>query len=121
VRHDYQAFAAAQLAERKAAGLPPFSALALVRADARTVAAATDFLQAAADAARSNAGITVYPPVPPHVSKVADVERMQMLLECPSRTGLQRMLAQWLPLLNSLRAQHKGVLRWAVDVDPLVI
>jgi primosomal protein N' (replication factor Y) (superfamily II helicase) len=121
VRHDYEAFAAAQLAERKAAGLPPFAALALVRADARTVAAATDFLQAAADVARDHAGITVYPPVPPHVSKVADVERMQMLLECPSRTGLQRMLAQWLPLLNSLRAQHKGVLRWAVDVDPLVI
>ena len=34
--HDYEAFAAAQLAERRAAGLPPFASLALLRADART-------------------------------------------------------------------------------------
>ena len=59
--------------------------------------------------------------MPPHVAKVADVERMQMLLESPSRAVLQRMLAQWLPQLNALRAAHKGLLRWAVDVDPLVI
>jgi primosomal protein N' (replication factor Y) len=52
---------------------------------------------------------------------VADVERMQMLLESPSRAALQRLLAQWLPVLHGLRSVHKGVLRWAVDVDPLGI
>ena len=119
--HDYGAFANAQLAERQAAGLPPFAALALLRADARTAAAASGFLRDAAELARAQDGITVYPPVPPHVAKVADVERMQMLLESPSRAVLQRMLAQWLPQLNALRAAHRGLLRWAVDVDPLVI
>jgi len=59
--------------------------------------------------------------VPPHVARVANVERMQMLLESPSRGVLRQMLAAWLPGLHSLRAAHKGVLRWAVDVDPLVI
>jgi primosomal protein N' (replication factor Y) (superfamily II helicase) len=34
---------------------------------------------------------------------------------------LQRLLAAWLPTLHGLRAAHKGVLRWAVDVDPLGI
>ena len=34
---------------------------------------------------------------------------------------LQRMLAAWLPGLHELRARHKGLLRWAVDVDPLAI
>ena len=56
--------------------------------------------------------------MPPHVARVADVERMQMLLESPARAALQRLLAAWLPGLHALRAQHKGVLRWAVDVDP---
>jgi primosomal protein N' (replication factor Y) len=119
--HDYESFAADQLAERRSAGLPPFAALALIRADARTNAAATGFLQAAAQLAREHAGVTVYEPVPPFVAKVADVERMQMLLESPSRVALQRMLSAWLPALQSLRAQHKGLLRWAVDVDPLSI
>ncbi len=119
--HDYEAFAAAQLQERRAGGLPPFAALALVRADARTAAAATGFLEDASALAQGHAGVTVYRPVPPFVAKVADVERMQMLIESPSRSALQRMLADWLPALQGLRAQHKGLLRWAVDVDPLAI
>jgi primosomal protein N' (replication factor Y) (superfamily II helicase) len=49
------------------------------------------------------------------------VERMQMLLESPTRAGLQRLLQQWVPQLHALRSAHKGVLRWAVDVDPLAI
>ncbi len=119
--HDYAAFAAAQLAERRAAGLPPFAALALLRADARTAAVAAAFLTDAAALVHAGGGVTVYPVVPPHVAKVADVERMQMLVESPSRGALQRMLAHWLPQLQSLRAAHKGLLRWAVDVDPLAI
>ena len=120
-KHDYQAFATAQLAERRAAGLPPFAALALVRADARTAEAATGFLQDASELAQAYEGVTAYRPVPPFVARVADVERMQMLVESPSRVALQRMLAHWLPALQGLRAQHKGVIRWAVDVDPLAI
>ena len=119
--HDYESFAAAQLAERRAAGLPPFAALALLRADARTAEAATGFLQAASALAQAYDGVTAYRPVPPFVAKVADVERMQMLVESPSRAVLQRMLADWLPALQGLRAQHKGLIRWAVDVDPLAI
>ena len=120
-RHDYAAFAAAQLEERRGAGLPPFAALALVRADARSAETATAFLQEAAALARDLSGVTVYPVVPPHVAKVADVERMQMLLESSSRSALQAMLASWLPQLDGLRGRHRGLLRWAVDVDPLAI
>jgi primosomal protein N' (replication factor Y) len=119
--HDYEAYATAQLAERRAAGLPPFASLALLRAEARTVEVARAFLHDASALAAAHEGVTVYPPVPPPVAKVADVERMQMLVESPSRLALQRMLAAWLPGLHELRARHKGLLRWAVDVDPLAI
>ena len=119
--HDYPAFASAQLQDRQGAGLPPFASLALLRADARSADVATAFLLEASLLAQQHAGVTVYPPVPPHVAKLADVERRQMLLESPSRSALQRMLAAWLPELQALRARHKGLLRWAVDVDPLAI
>jgi len=59
--------------------------------------------------------------VPPPVARVADVERMQMLVESGSRAALQRLLSGWLPQLQALRPAHKAVLRWAVDVDPLGI
>ncbi len=123
-RHDFEAFAAQQLQERAQAGLPPFSHLALLRAEARTPQEARAFVEAASAAAAtltSAAGVTLYPAVPPPVARVADVERMQMLLESPSRSALQRLLADWMPVLQGLRGDHRGVLRWAVDVDPLAI
>ena len=119
--HDYEAFAASQLGDRRNAGLPPFASLALLRAEARTRDAAMAFLNDARAGALEFEGVTVYAPVPPHVAKVADVERLQMLLESTSRSALQRMLAAWLPSLHGLHKAHKGLMRWAVDVDPLVI
>jgi primosomal protein N' (replication factor Y) len=126
-RHDYSAFAASQLKERDSAGLPPFSHLAVLRAEAKTAEAARDFLTAAAQAARGlgeAAEVMIYAPVPLDVARVADVERMQMLVESASRRRLQAMLHAWLPLLDALHHTRGGgqrVLRWAIDVDPLTI
>ena len=122
--HDFDAFARSQLAERRAAGLPPYTRLALLRAEAREAAVATDFLHDARDVALPSAqrfSVRLYPPVPPPVSRVADVERLQMLLEADTHQALQQLLAQWLPALQPLKARHKGLLRFAVDVDPLAI
>ncbi len=124
VAHDFDAFAQAQLAERHTAGLPPFSHLALLRAEARQTEVAAAFLEAAAAQAQALAhelGVRLYPPVPPPLSRVAGVERLQMLAESASRAALQRLLAAWLPQLRALKARHRGLLRWAVDVDPLAI
>jgi primosomal protein N' (replication factor Y) len=123
-KHDFAAFAASQLQERRSAGLPPFSHLALLRAEARDAAVATSFLRAAAAAAAMLDGVdevTIYPPVPATMAKVAGIERVQMLIESASRTRLQRLLAAWLPALHALRPAHKGLARWAIDVDPLAI
>jgi primosomal protein N' (replication factor Y) len=122
--HDFDAFARSQLLERRAAALPPYSSLALLRAEARRTEAATAFLHDAAALVGAQAQalqVRLYPPVPPPVSRIADVERVQMLVESSSRASLQRLLAGWLPQLQALKARHRGVLRWAVDVDPLAI
>jgi primosomal protein N' (replication factor Y) len=121
--HDFDAFAASQLKDREMAGLPPYSHLAMLRAEARTPEAARGFLQAAAELAAHLPGaeaVMLYPPVPMVVARVAKVERMQMLIESASRVALQRLLALWLPALHELRREQR-ILRWAVDVDPLSI
>ena len=127
-RHDFAAFAAQQLAERRSAGLPPYSHLAVLRAEAKTVEAARSFLAAAGEMGRAmaeSAAVMIYAPVPLGVARVADVERMQMLVESESRQALQRMLHAWLPSLHALRHERKlpeqRLLRWAVDVDPSAI
>jgi primosomal protein N' (replication factor Y) len=122
--HDYEAFAREQLEERRAAGLPPHAHLALLRADARSQEVAQSWLQAVADAARAlpeSAPVALYPPVPLAVQRVADVERSQLLVESASRPALQRFLAAWGAELQARRPEQKGLLRWAVDVDPLAI
>ena len=130
--HDYPGFATQQLTERAQAGLPPFAHLALLRAEARSQEAAQGFLAAlarqaqdalAADPALAAAlaQVTWYPAVPLAVQRVANIERAQMLLESPSRAALQRVLAACQPLLHALRAEHRAIVRWAVDVDPLAV
>jgi primosomal protein N' (replication factor Y) (superfamily II helicase) len=126
--HDYEAFAAQQLKEREEAAMPPFAYQALVRSDARTQDVAQGFLTAATAAAHA-AGlpgldvVTLYPPVPLTIQRVANVERAQMLMESSSRAALQCFLAAWQPVLQTTRSQpgHKGLIRWLVDVDPLAI
>ncbi|HEY4068737.1 MAG TPA: primosomal protein N' [Burkholderiaceae bacterium] len=125
-RHDFEAFASSQLQEREMAGLPPYAHLAVLRADARTPEAARAFLQAAAELALTLPGVDqvmIYPPVPLGVARVANVERMQMLIESASRVALQRFLGIWLPALHALRKRktEERIIRWAVDVDPSAI
>lgn len=124
--HDFEAFAAQQLEERQAAQMPPFSHQALLRAEARTQEAAQAFLSAAREAARTLEGaehLMLYPPVPMTIQRVANVERAYMLLESDSRPALQRVLGQWHAALAQCRSlpEAKGLIRWAIDVDPIAI
>ncbi|OYU77008.1 MAG: primosomal protein N', partial [Burkholderiales bacterium PBB5] len=85
-QHDYPAFAAQQLKEREDAGMPPFSAQALVRAEARSQEAAQAFLNAARAVAMDEMPawdgwaalleqITPYPAVPMSIQRIANIER----------------------------------------------
>ena len=131
-RHDYPAFAESELQQRQAAGLPPLSHQALLRADAREQAQAQGYLNEVREALQSALSadaqgaawlqeVVLYPAVPMSMQKVAGVERAQMLLESPSRKALQGVLAQLHAQCHRLRSQHKGVIRWLVDVDPQAI
>ena len=130
-KHDYAGFAKTQLKDREAAMMSPFGYSALVRAEARTQEVAQAFLNTARETilaqAKSDNGsqndmlqlVSVYGAVPMSMQRIANVERAQMLIESSSRKALQQFLQQWQTVLHKTPA--KGIIRWAVDVDPLVI
>ena len=113
-RHDYAAFADAQLAERRAAGMPPYTHQALLTAEARTMETALAFLGDARERAPAAESIRMFDPVPMALQKLAGVERAQLLVEADRRAPLQAFLRAWLAELRSRRAR----VRWQIEVDP---
>ncbi len=116
-RNDFRAFAENLLQERRQAGFPPFFHQALLRAEAPRLAAALDFLTAAARHARLlDPTVTIYDPVPAAMARRAGRERAQLLVQSASRPRLQQFLHAW---YQQLSAQRSAPARWSLDVDPL--
>ena len=113
----YDGFAAAALAERQAAGWPPFAHVAALRASATELPAAIDFLRAARQLARLPRGLKLLGPAPAAMAKRAARYHAQLLIESPERAPIHRLLAEWLPQVETLKTQRD--LRWSLDVDPL--
>lgn len=114
--HDYDRFAGTLLAEREQAGLPPYMYQALLRAEARELQIALDFLQAASEC-MEHPGITINDPIPMTLTRVANVDRAQLLLESPSRPALQAFLKAWMAALREMKTRAK----WSLEVDPVDI
>jgi len=114
--HDYDGFASQLLEERQQAALPPFIYQALLRAEANEVAVALAFLQDAATCL-AHPGITINDPIPMTMTRVHNVERAQLLIECASRPALQAFLRDWLELLRQMKTRAK----WSLEVDPVDI
>jgi primosomal protein N' (replication factor Y) len=114
--HDFAAFAAAQLAEREAAGFPPFVHEAALRAEADKLATAMAFLEDAARLVPVPEAVRVYDPVPHVITRRADMERAQLLVQSASRPALQDFLRAW---TERLFATAPRSVRWHLDVDPI--
>jgi primosomal protein N' (replication factor Y) len=118
--HDFEEFAAAQLAEREVAGFPPYVFQAMLRAEAERIGDSIAFLRSASalppavDAAIHK--VRIYDPVPMSLARLASRERAQLLVESSSRTALQAFLAQWVALLYAASTPN---VRWSIDVDPI--
>lgn len=116
IRHDYDGFAGELLDERRQAHFPPFMYQALLRAEGRELEIAMGFLKEAASLLDAPA-ITINEPIPMTMMRVANVERAQLLIECPSRPTLQAFLKEWLALLRQMKTRA----RWSLEVDPVDI
>jgi primosomal protein N' (replication factor Y) (superfamily II helicase) len=115
-RHDYDALAQILLAERKAAGFPPFVYQALLRAEAHDIKIVLEFLTKASSVAAPTQSIEVFDPVPAQLTRLQGLERAHLLVQSPSRKQLQLFLTNWYAQLNTLPT-HK--IRWILDIDPL--
>jgi primosomal protein N' (replication factor Y) (superfamily II helicase) len=117
----YEGFAVGALEERREAGWPPYSRLAMLRAEAKDSVGLDAFLQAAAAASRSlnEAAVKVLGPASALIARRADHFRAHLLIETAARSTLQRFLKGWLPHLE--RLPGPAGLRWSIDVDPLEV
>jgi primosomal protein N' (replication factor Y) len=119
-QQDYAAYAETLLQERSHTQFPPFSYMALLKAEANQYSLVERFLEEAAQLAREldmTSEVMVYDPLRPQMERLKGQERGQLLLQAASRQPLQRLLRAWTPQLRSSPLGSK--VRWAVDVDPL--
>jgi primosomal protein N' (replication factor Y) len=115
-RHDYAGFARSQLAEREVAGFPPSVFEAALRAESAKLADAMSFLRTAAELVEPPDGVRIYDPVPHVITRRADFERAQLLVQSRSRPALQRFLQAW---NEALFEYAPRTIRWHLDVDPI--
>jgi primosomal protein N' (replication factor Y) len=87
-----------------------------LRAEAKTLDKALEFLTTAKNLLEHE-GIVINDPVPMTITRVAGVERAQLLLESSSRAVLQAFLKPWMQALR----ESKSRLRWSLEVDPVDI
>ncbi len=119
VEHGYDAVAETLLAEREAAGFPPATRMALVRAESphaeqpeRCLAAAAALLdEAGID------GLEWFGPAPAPLERLAGRYRAQLALQAPVRRPLHTALRLLRPWLESAPEARK--VRWSIDVDPV--
>ncbi len=112
---DEEAFWAAEAAERRAAGVPPFGRMAGIILSSPDVALVFDF---AAELARRDAplrrvGAQVFGPAPAPIARVRGRHRVRLLVKADKGVALQAALAEW---VGQLRLPSQ--VRLAIDIDP---
>jgi primosomal protein N' (replication factor Y) len=118
VKQGYGAFAEMALAERQRASWPPWSSLALLRAEAVERAAVFAFLDKVAGLARAGGppGVSLLGPAPAPMERRSGRYRGQLLVQATVRRDLQRFLPEFRAAITTLPSQRH--VRWSLDVDP---
>lgn len=116
--HDYVGFADYALAERRAAGYPPFRHLALLRAESPKPGAPLAFLRRArAFAGAAPATVELMEPVAAPMERRAGRYRAQLLVQASARKPLHAFLDTWLVRIWDSKEAKR--VRWSIDVDPI--
>ena len=117
VNGGYHAFAEAELLQREAAGFPPFAHLALMRAEAKQVEQANEFLAGVKQLIPAESSVERYGPMPAPMPRRAGFQRTQLLLSAEQRRPLHGLLAQLMAQVYALPQARR--VRWSLDVDPM--
>ena len=114
----YPGVARRALAERREAGLPPFTSAALLRADAPDRDRAEGFLVQAREVLLRKAPIDtqVLGPAPALLERRAGRYRLQLMVLAPGRARLREALVDWIVEIERIEGARQ--VRWSLDVDP---
>ena len=115
-RHDFAAFAKFALHERREAGFPPFSFLALLRAESPKREAIYRFLEKARALADAPAQVSLTDPMPAPMERRQGRYRAQLLVQAANRKALHKFLGAWVSQLAETASARQ--VRWSLDVDP---
>ena len=116
VQQGYGPFAKSLLDLRQRAQLPPYSHLAMLRAQSKTMPKVLQFLHAIKKQLQLS-GIELLGPAPAPLARKADHHRMQLLIKSPTRHRREQALIMMRNAIN----QHKldKSIEWTIDVDPM--
>jgi len=119
IQRGYSALAQQLLNERQAAGFPPYTHLALLRAESSFQPVLDEFLTQAVEeiVAPTKEKLTILGPLPAPMPRRAGRYRGQILLISPQRRELHLAIERWLIKLYTLKLAKR--VRWSLDVDPL--
>jgi primosomal protein N' (replication factor Y) len=117
LREGYATAATRLLRERRDAGLPPYTHLALLRAQAAQSAHVDAFLRAAQETADNPTSMSLLGPMPAPMPRRAGMQRAQLLLSAEERARLHAFLPEWIARLRALSEARR--VRWSIDVDPI--
>ncbi len=117
VQEGYHSFTVKHLADRKLTNYPPFSYLAVLRAESDDQEKMLHFLEMSRLEAQyfTNENIELHHPVISPIAKRAGKYRAQLLIQSNQRATLHHLLTQWLPKLPASGQK----IRWHVDIDPI--
>ncbi len=120
IKDGYDSFARDLLVEREQCLWPPYSYLALFRAEAKIAALPDQFLTEVAEIARTNIDndhpISILGPIAAPMHRRAGNYRVQLLLQAKSRKSLQKLLRYLIIEIESKKSSK--TVRWSLDVDP---
>ncbi|MFK7852881.1 MAG: primosomal protein N' [Granulosicoccus sp.] len=119
VKDGYGPFADIAMDDRKLAELPPFSFMALVRAEAADGREAHAFLRQIAEFMECNkrGKLDVLGPAPAPMERMGGRYRAQLLLQSDKRSTLNDSLSQLCVEIDGMSGARRC--RWSIDVDPV--
>ena len=114
---DYTAFAELALEERRRTGWPPFSHLAVWRAEATQRPRVFELLEKLRDHAETHRGaVEVLGPAPAPMERSRGRYRAQLLFQSGERNALHALVTMTLEALRGWREARR--VRWSIDIDP---
>ncbi len=109
----YEYFAQQQLTERQEMQFPPYTHLAIIRAQHRNEQVLDNFLNEMAACCDHNEHVSVLGPLPALIAKKQKLHRMHLILNANHRTALHQLIFQ-------LKNQYKEApIQWFIDIDPV--